>query len=42
VKEHRKVIGEFRRGNAKAVEKALGSHFTKASEDLKRELIRTI
>jgi DNA-binding GntR family transcriptional regulator len=42
VKEHRKVIGEFKRGKAKAVEKALGSHFTKASEDLKRELIRTI
>lgn len=40
VKEHQKIIEAFKAGNAKAVERALGSHFRKASEDLKSELLR--
>ncbi len=40
VKEHRKVLEGFESGNAKAVEKALGMHFRRASEDLMRELIK--
>jgi DNA-binding GntR family transcriptional regulator len=40
VREHRKIVEAFKAGNAKAVEKALGSHFRKASEDLKSELIK--
>jgi DNA-binding GntR family transcriptional regulator len=40
VKEHRKVVEAFESGNAKAVEKALGTHFKKASEDLIRELTK--
>ena len=40
VKEHRKVLEAFESGNAKVVEKALGTHFKKASEDLIRELIK--
>jgi DNA-binding GntR family transcriptional regulator len=42
VKEHRKVVEAFKMGNPKAVEKALGNHFKKASEDLKMELTRKI
>jgi len=40
VREHRKVIEAFRMGNAREVEKALVTHFKRASEDLKRELTR--
>jgi DNA-binding GntR family transcriptional regulator len=40
VKEHRKIVEAFKTGNAKAAEKALGTHFKKASEDLKNELIK--
>ena len=39
-KEHRKVLEAFESGNPKAAEKALGTHFKKASEDLIRELIK--
>jgi DNA-binding GntR family transcriptional regulator len=42
VAEHRKITESFKTGNAKAVEKALVSHFKKASEDLKKELVKTI
>lgn len=40
VKEHRKIIEAFKIGNAKAVENALGNHFKRASEDLKKEIIK--
>ncbi|NWF92770.1 MAG: GntR family transcriptional regulator [Syntrophaceae bacterium] len=40
VKEHRKIVEAFRMGDARAVEKALGAHFKRASEDLKNELIK--
>ena len=40
VKEHLKVVEAFEIGNARAVEKSLASHFRRASEDLKKELIR--
>jgi len=39
VKEHQKIVEAFKMGNAKAVEKALGNHFKRASEDLKKELV---
>ena len=42
VREHWKIAEAFRMGNAKAVEKALANHFRKASEDLKRELVRNV
>jgi DNA-binding GntR family transcriptional regulator len=40
VREHWKIAEAFRTGNEKAVEKALIIHFRKASEDLKKELVR--
>jgi DNA-binding GntR family transcriptional regulator len=40
VKEHRKILEAFTTGNAKAVEKAVASHFKKASEDLISELMK--
>jgi len=42
VREHWKIVEAFKMGNAKAVEKALANHFKKASEDLKRELVKNI
>lgn len=40
VREHWKIFEAFKRGEAKAAEKAIGTHFKKASEDLKRELVK--
>lgn len=40
VKEHQKIVEAFEAGNAKAVEKALAYHFKRASEDLKKEILR--
>ena len=42
VKEHRKILEGFKKGNPRFVEKALTDHFKKASEDLKRELVKNI
>ncbi|MDI7259103.1 MAG: GntR family transcriptional regulator [Thermodesulfobacteriota bacterium] len=42
VKEHRRILEAFKKGNPRAVEKALADHFKKASEDLKRELVKKI
>ena len=42
VGEHWKIVEAFEVGSAKAVEKGLVNHFKKASEDLKRELVRNI
>jgi DNA-binding GntR family transcriptional regulator len=37
--EHGEILEKIKRGNGKAVEKAIGNHFRKALEDLKKELV---
>jgi len=40
--EHGEILEKIKRGNGKAVEKAIGNHFWKALEDLKKELVQKI
>jgi len=42
VMEHGEILEKIKRGNGKAVEKAIGNHFRKALEDLKKELVQKI
>jgi len=42
VMEHGEILENIKRGNGKAVEKAIGNHFRKALEDLKKELVQKI
>jgi len=42
IREHWEIYEKLKMGNAKAVEKAIGNHFKKASDDLKKELIKQI
>ena len=40
--EHGEILGKIKKGNGKAVEKAIGNHFRKALEDLRKELVQKI
>jgi len=40
--EHGEILEKIKKGNGKAVEKAIGNHFRKALEDLKKELVQKI
>ena len=42
VREHREIVGRVMEGDSAGVERAISTHFKKASEDLKREFIEKI